>query len=105
LVDAGMFSPEALEVRRLRHVLLNCLGADADSVRVDTDHRKLQSGDWMLLCSDGLTDMVSNQAIAQTLGKVPVPQEACQALLEQALKAGGKDNITVLLARFETGGV
>ena len=100
LVDAGVFSPEALEVRRLRHVLLNCLGADADSVRVDTDHRKLQSGDWLLLCSDGLTDMVDNATIGSILRGAATSDEACHTLVATALANGGKDNVTVALARY-----
>jgi protein phosphatase len=104
LVDAGVLSPGAFELRRLRHVLVNCLGGTEDSVRVDSHHLKLQGGDWLLLCSDGLTHMVTNDSICCTLDRVPRPQDACQALLDQALKAGGRDNVTVVLARYDTAG-
>jgi protein phosphatase len=101
LVDTGAFASDALELRRLRHVLVNCLGGGQSAIRVEVQHLALLNGDSLLLCSDGLTDMVSDSQIARTLAQVSVPQDACQALVEQALEAGGKDNVTVVLARYQ----
>jgi len=53
-----------------------------------------------LLCTDGLTDMVDDAAIASVLQIAATAAAACQALLDAALDAGGKDNITVVLARY-----
>jgi serine/threonine protein phosphatase PrpC len=53
-----------------------------------------------MVCTDGLTDMVPDDEIAALLARHPAPQAACQALVERALEAGGKDNVTVLIARY-----
>jgi protein phosphatase len=104
ILDTGLLPPGAFELRRLKHVLVNCLSATAKPVRVEVQHRRLASGDRLLLCSDGLTDMVPDEEIARTLARVPAAQEACQALLDLALDAGGRDNVTVVLARYESPG-
>ena len=68
------------------------------------DHRiafEVQAGDRLLLCSDGLTEMVTNEAIAKALDVDPEPEAAAKKLLAQANEAGGKDNITVLIVRFD----
>ena len=57
-------------------------------------------GDRVLLCTDGLTDMVPDQAIAAILNQKWASADACQALLERALAAGGADNVTMALARY-----
>ena len=62
-------------------------------------HLRLQAGDQLLLCTDGLTDMVSAERIAKCLDESPNAQSAAESLIELALAAGGKDNITVVLAR------
>ena len=54
----------------------------------------------MLLCSDGLTEMVPNEAIAATLRSEPAPEAAAKALLSGANAAGGRDNITVVVGAF-----
>ena len=57
----------------------------------------------LLVCSDGLTDMVPDAAIVGILGRATDPQEACRQLVDAALAAGGKDNVTVVVSRCETG--
>ena len=64
------------------------------------DHVRIEDGDDLLLCSDGLTDMVDEDEISSTLSAHSKPQDACQALLDRALDNGGKDNITMVLARY-----
>ena len=59
----------------------------------------LRDGDQLLLCSDGLTGMVDEAAIRGLIAGRE-PQDACQALIDAALAAGGKDNVTVILARY-----
>ena len=56
----------------------------------------------LLLCSDGLTDMLDDEQIAAILAAEGEPEEACQRLVEEANAAGGRDNITCIVARFET---
>jgi protein phosphatase len=61
----------------------------------------VQSGDLLLLCSDGLTSMISEDAVAQVLGSTESLSDAAKALIAQANEAGGRDNITVVLFRVE----
>jgi PPM family protein phosphatase len=61
----------------------------------------VHAGDRLLLCSDGLTDMVANEAIATVLREEPDPEAACTRLVAQANDAGGRDNITAVVARFD----
>jgi protein phosphatase len=60
----------------------------------------LADGDQLLLCTDGLANMVDDVAIASLLGGAATSHEACQALVAAALDNGGKDNVTVALARY-----
>jgi len=56
-----------------------------------------------MLCSDGLTEMLSNSVIATTLRDEPDPETACRRLVRMAVDAGGRDNVTVVIARFDAG--
>jgi protein phosphatase len=100
LVDAGILHSLAEASASLRSTLTNCLGGDYDQVKLDTCPLRLADGDCLLLCTDGLTDMVSGAEMAQVLAHHAAPQEACGALVDLALDHGGKDNVTVVLARF-----
>lgn len=100
LIDAGQVEPGSPEEKRVRHVLTNSLGADYGTVDVDVSHDRLTTGDRLLLCTDGLTDMVPDDAIAEILAKHRDPQAACDDLVRQALHHGGRDNVTVIVADF-----
>jgi PPM family protein phosphatase len=62
----------------------------------------LEPGDVLLLCSDGLTETVPDEWIAAVLRDENEPESACERMVAEANERGGKDNITVLVARFET---
>ena len=81
-------------------MLTNALGGFQKNVRVDIKRWKLADGDRVLLCSDGLTDMVDDAHIAEVLAREAGSDETCRLLVESALENGGKDNITVVLARY-----
>jgi PPM family protein phosphatase len=100
LIDAGTAEPGSPEVLRVRHVLTNCLGGPSGEAKADVDHFRLADGDRVLVCSDGLNDMVDDPQIADTLNRHPSPADACAALIDLALKNGGKDNVTVLVANY-----
>ena len=98
LADTGGIAPEEVATHKLRNVLLRSVGGG--TARADIRHLPLMSGDQLLLCTDGLTDMVDEPAIAEILQAAPTAQAACDQLISAALAAGGKDNITALLARY-----
>jgi protein phosphatase len=103
LVDSGVVESGSEVARKMGHVLTNCLGGPDHPVVVDVYHHRLQHGDLLLLCTDGLTDMVPDPEIASLLTLHPRPSAAADALLDLALQRGGKDNVTVLLARYAFG--
>ena len=70
-------------------------------VRVDFFDVKLEKGDKLLLCSDGLTNMVEDEDILQLVKKSTSLKEAAERLVTEANKNGGKDNISVVLAEYE----
>jgi protein phosphatase len=86
--------------RSLRHVLTNCLGGGNEGVEVEVHQLTLADGDGLLLCTDGLTDMIPEPEIADILSQHSAPADACRVLVERALEAGGKDNVTVVLGRY-----
>ncbi|HVT29758.1 MAG TPA: protein phosphatase 2C domain-containing protein [Lacipirellulaceae bacterium] len=87
---------------KFSHMLTRCLGYDSSNARPDIHFVRLQPIDQILLCTDGLTDMVSETQIAQCLDESPDAQTACDRLVELALAAGGRDNVTAILARTKT---
>lgn len=100
LVELGTLTPEEAARHRLRHVLTRAIGGGAGEVHAEVIHRQLAHGDILLLCSDGLTNHLSDLQITDILLRAEPASVACQTLLHQALQAGGKDNITILLARY-----
>jgi PPM family protein phosphatase len=97
----GVISPEQARSHPLRNVVTRALGGRADLI-VDVQSRKMQGGDVLLLCSDGLTTMIPDDEIARILGESggDVSQSA-NALVDGANERGGEDNITVVLLKFE----
>ena len=89
-----------MDRHRLRHILSRALGSQGDTVAVDVTRVGLRDGDQLLLCTDGLTGMVSEDAIRDLLAAGGTAESACRALIDAALAAGGKDNVTVALARY-----
>lgn len=85
---------------RLANVLTNCLGGDDGQVRVETHELRWSSGDALLLCTDGLTDLVTPAEISAELAGPQPAKAVCQTLLDRALENGGRDNITLIVVRF-----
>jgi protein phosphatase len=100
LADIGVISQHEVETHRMRHVLTRAVGACART-EADVQHIRICDGDQLLLCSDGLSDMVDDETIGAILRAAKTSDDACQALVEQALARGGKDNVTVVVARFQ----
>jgi PPM family protein phosphatase len=98
LVDSGMLSKEEAATSGSRHLLVNALGGSNEDLEVDVDQLKLESGDRLLLCSDGLSDLVDDDAICQVLIDCRGSAETCHRLVDLALARGGRDNVTVVVA-------
>jgi protein phosphatase len=103
LVQSGALRPEEAAVHQLRHVITNVVGGSDKGVRVEMRKVSLEDGDVLLLCSDGLSEMVPDAEILNILTAEPEPKRACDWLVDRANQNGGKDNITVVVARFEEG--
>ena len=100
LARRGVITPEEVRHTHSRHLVTNALGAGATGVQVDVQKIDLDSGDVMLLCSDGLTDMLADDRIAAILRAEDEPDAACARLVSAANEQGGRDNITAIVARF-----
>ncbi|MFO7777587.1 MAG: Stp1/IreP family PP2C-type Ser/Thr phosphatase [Nitriliruptoraceae bacterium] len=100
LVDEGQITREEAARHPQRSVITRAIGVSED-VEVDSMSLELQPGDQVLLCSDGLSGVVEDNDIAGTLLEVEETDDAVDALIELANDAGGPDNITVLLLRYE----
>ncbi len=97
LADQGIMAPEVAKASRLAHVLSSSMGGPENAPVVT---RLPASWDNVhLLCSDGLTKHVSDEQIAKRLGEMTSAQQACDALLQDALDGGGTDNITIIVGR------
>ena len=101
LVDMGQLGAGDVAGSGMRHILTNVLGGSDAQVEVDVDLLRLEDRDRLLICSDGLTDLVDDDTIRNTLTGTPTSSEACTQLLQVALERGGRDNVTVIVAAYE----
>jgi len=99
-VRRGIITPQQAEESEMQSVLLRALGAHPE-VDVDIDEFDLFPRDVLLLCSDGLTRMVTEPEIAGTLQAETDPEKAAQKLVDLANERGGLDNVTVIVARLQ----
>ena len=101
LIDAGIADPDDTATRAMRHVLTAAIGSTSEPVDPQVKRVHLNHGDQILLCTDGLTGMVRDDVIAATLRQATSADEACRNLVDLALSAGGVDNVTTVLARYQ----
>ena len=99
-VRRGIITPQQAEESEMQSVLLRALGAHPE-VDVDIDEFDLFPRDVLLLCSDGLTRMVTEPEIAGTLQAETDPEKAAQKLVDLANERGGLDNVTVIVVRLQ----
>ena len=99
LVDVGQISEEEAETHMFRNVILQALGAQ-NELTPATARIQIRRGDMLLLCSDGLSGKLRNEEIRQIVADAESLSAACDALIAEANRRGGEDNITVVLARF-----
>ncbi len=100
LIREGRLTPEEAEDHPQRSIITRALGPE-ETVEVDTRSFRARPGDVYLLCSDGLTSMVPEARLAEILGERPRLRDAGETLIAEANRAGGRDNITVILLRLE----
>ena len=100
LIEAGQLTEEEAETFEHNNIILQALGT-AETVQVDLTYVDLRRGDVLMLCSDGLSGMLRADEIREVLSTIPEPLEACRELTERANRAGGHDNITVIVACFD----
>jgi serine/threonine protein phosphatase PrpC len=100
LVQAGTISADEIYTHPRRNEIYRYLGQKA-TVEVDLLTTDLKKGDQLLLCSDGLWEMVRDPQIQEILAAAPSPQGACDTLVRTAFNAGGEDNITVVVIKVE----
>ncbi len=100
LIEAGHLTEAEAEAFEHSNIILQALGT-AETVQVDLTFTELRKRDRLLLCSDGLSGMVDNDRLKNTLTEIADPKECCGKLIEQANAGGGHDNITVIVADFD----
>jgi serine/threonine protein phosphatase PrpC len=100
LIRRGKLTPEQAAAHPQRSIITRALGIEPE-VEVDTWTYPMRAGDVVLLCSDGLTSMISELQIAAVLADQPDLERAGDRLIAEANEAGGRDNITVVLFRLE----
>ncbi len=100
LAEGGVIPQEEVDTHPSRHILTNVLGDCGGPVHPDLRQITLEDRDSLLLCTDGLSNMVPEGDIQEILAKDGPSQAACQQLVTKALDAGGKDNVTVIVARY-----
>jgi serine/threonine protein phosphatase PrpC len=103
LYQSGAISEDELEDHPERNIITQCLGSvELPQVQVDKIVGEWQANELILLCSDGLTDIVRDSEIKALLGKPDSVHQKTDALIEAALDAGGKDNVTVAAVKAPT---
>ena len=102
LVDSGAIGAEEARDHPERHVITRAVGTGEDP---EPDYWLIPAGpaDRLLICSDGLTSELDDDALREVLCAVPDPQEAAQQLVAGALRAGGRDNVTVVVVDVAAG--
>ncbi len=101
LVDQNLISPEQARTHPHRNVVTQALGVtDNSEIRVALSEGGIQQGDKFLLCSDGLTEEVSDEEIQEVMQQDLHPQELTDQLIVKALESGGSDNITVVVLEY-----
>jgi PPM family protein phosphatase len=102
LVSEGLLAPEEARNHRMRNIVTNAIGGDTRGVHPEVHKHILAPGDVVMLCSDGLSEMVTDEEIAARLeADQTAPSNLCRNLVDRANAAGGTDNITVVVARFD----
>ena len=100
LIDIGQIHPDHEHNHCYGNILTQAIGGYGDLGTVFTRVEDVRSGDTFLLCTDGLHDLVSDKEINGMLMENPLPQSACEKLVQAAIRNGGRDNVTVVVIQI-----
>ena len=100
LVSGGAIRPEEAKNHARRNIVTNVIGGPSAGVHAEIHKLRLSDGDVVLLCSDGLTEPVEDNLIAEALAGTDDPEAAARKLVSLALDGGGPDNVTAVVARY-----
>ncbi|MEP1473069.1 MAG: protein phosphatase 2C domain-containing protein [Halieaceae bacterium] len=99
-LELGKITLEQARNHPRKNVIVQAIGLQSEeNLRVDTCSGRLAAGETLLLCSDGLNDVLDSAQIAKILASGKTPQQRCDSLIEETVQAGGRDNVTVALVR------
>ncbi len=102
-LDSGLMTPEEARLSTRKNFITRAIGTEPE-VQVEIHRHEVQVGDVFLLCSDGLNDMVSDEAIASILqASCDAPEQAAARLIDMANEQGGKDNVSAIVVRVRAG--
>jgi len=101
MVRKGVLTADEAAHHSMRHVIINVVGGNQTGVEAEVHHLNVGAGDVLLLCSDGLTEMVPDAEIQDILTAEAETSRCCRRLVDRANELGGRDNVTVVVARFE----
>jgi PPM family protein phosphatase len=101
-MDAGLITPEQAATSTNKNLVTRALGVE-DAVLLEVNEHRVEAGDIYLMCSDGLSDMVDDEGIARILGQDAPLEQKVASLIDTANANGGRDNISVLVARASEG--
>lgn len=99
-IDEGILSAEGARNHPRRNIILRAIGTEP-SLQLDVIKGRGRDRDIFLICSDGLTDAISDESIAESLSSGMSMNETARTLIRSALSSGGKDNITVILCKLD----
>ncbi len=102
LVESKQITEEDVYTHPQRNLIYRSLGAGHKNVEIDIFHEMLRPGDKLLLCSDGLWEMVRRQDLLAILSEHTSPQVICDKLIKRANESGGEDNITAIVVHVST---
>ncbi len=97
MIETGAITREEAINHPQKNIILRALGSE-EEMNADIFHEKLSPGDVLLMCSDGLTNMVSEETVLNTVSSEKKPENCAKKLVKLANAAGGRDNITVVVA-------
>jgi serine/threonine protein phosphatase PrpC len=103
LVNGGVLTAEEAAHHHMRNIVTNAVGGGSGGVEPEVHKHGALPGDVLLLCTDGLTNVVSDDELRAVLDRELTPAHTCRFLIDEANRRGGPDNVTTVLARFANG--